>query len=455
MKRQCEFVKILIIICILLQPGFSMASDSSPSHENEDEMEYASLWEELSEGFDYCLRFQALGIRMGIADSTQNPGNKFLNLPQDTTILDLRPDFSLNFRRLESSVKPRMNLEWQRWEQGYRKGDHDWEDDWFINEWLARIRLIESLFVSYGRENLQWGPSWLFSPSNPFFLDNGRSNPNLELPGMDFARLVWLPGEEWTVSFLANLHEGRQEFILDDFKKAYALKLDYSGRDGYAGLIVSHKPEDRNRLGAFGGWTATDALLVYGEGTIARGSSNLYPVEDQSNTFGGYMKAVDYESSSVKGIFLAGSSYTLEAGPVFSLEYLYNGPGYSDSQAAVYYRIRRNASDVYTVPGPPGLLQGLAAMTLGQTAVTGMQFIRRNYLMLQYSQSGIRDLFDVVSRWTWNIDDNSGQFLLNLNYYAGDHMQLFSVGVVNYGESDTEFKNIFNYSMMIGLEYTF
>jgi hypothetical protein len=33
----------------------------------------------------------------------------------------------------------------------------------------ARLRLTECLFVSYGRENLQWGPSALFSPSNPFF----------------------------------------------------------------------------------------------------------------------------------------------------------------------------------------------------------------------------------------------------------------------------------------------
>ncbi len=455
MTRQCEFFKILIIICILLQPGFSMASDSNLFHEDEDELEYSGLWEELSEGFDYNLRFQALGTRMGIADSTQNPGNKILNLPNDSAMLDLRPDFSLDFQRLESSVKPGMNLEWQRWENGYRKGDHDWEDDWFINEWFARLRVIESLFVSYGRENLQWGPSWLFSPSNPFFLDNGRSNPNLELPGMDFARLVWMPREEWTISFLANLHKGRQEFILEDFKKAYALKLDYTGRNGYAGLIISHKRKDRNRLGAFGGWTATDALLVYGEGTIARGSSNLYPVDDRTNPFGGYMQAVDYDNPSVKGIFLIGSSYTLETGPVFSLEYFYNGSGYSDGQAAVYYRIRRNASDAYSIPGPPSLLQGLAAMTLGQTAVAGMQFIRQNYLMFQYSQSGIHDLIDIVSRWTWNIDENSGQFLMNLNYYAGDHLQLCSVGVANYGESDTEFKNIFDYSLMIGLEYTF
>ncbi len=442
---------------ILSWPGLSAASDLNAAQGEEDYncSEFSSLGEELSEGFDYSLRLQASGTRMGVADSTQNPNNNFFNLPQDSAMLDLRPDFRFNFRRLETSLKPRMNLEWQRWDQGSRKGDDTWEDTWFINEWLVRIRVIESLFVSYGRENLQWGPSFLFSPSNPFFLENGRSNPNLEMPGMDFGRLVWLPGEEWTVSFIANLYQGRQEFMLEDFKETYALKLDYTGRAGYAGIIVSHQPKGRNRLGAFCGWTATEALLIYGEGAMAGGSRVLYPVEDGPNPFGGDMQAIYYNSSSIKQIALAGISYTFETGPIFTLEYLYNGPGYRNEQAAVYYRIRRSASEAYAVPGPPGPLQRLAAMTLGQATVSGMQFIRQNYLMIQYVETGIRDVFDSTLRWTWNMDDNSGQFLAIFSYSIGDHVQLFSVGAGNYGSRDTEFRTVFEHSLMIGIEYMF
>ena len=32
----------------------------------------------------------------------------------------------------------------------------------FVNEWLLRLRLYEGCFLSYGRENLQWGPAYLF-----------------------------------------------------------------------------------------------------------------------------------------------------------------------------------------------------------------------------------------------------------------------------------------------------
>ena len=86
---------------------------------------------------------------------------------------------------------------------------------------------------------------------------------------MDFARLVWLPAMSWTISFISNIDEGRQEFRFFEFDKIYAVKLDYSGQEAYASMILSHQESDRNRLGFFGGWTATDALLIYGEWTIS------------------------------------------------------------------------------------------------------------------------------------------------------------------------------------------
>ena len=375
MPRPVLVIVSMLTASLLLWPPFSRASSHISNHEINVNKDRSGIWDELSEGFDYTLRFLAYGTYHDVADSTQNPDNDFLQIPRYVVNLDLRPDASLSFRRFDLSVKPRMNLEWMAWKDGTRKGDTDWEDDWFINEWLARIRVLDNLFVSYGRENLQWGPSFLFSPSNPFFLDNGRSNPKREVPGMDFARFVWIPGIEWTISLIANLDEGRQELLSGDFQRTYALKLDYSGQEGYAGLIFSYEEEDRGRLGAFGGWTATDALLLYGEGFISRGTSALYPVENVTHPFGASMQAIDDESSSLKGIVLVGGAYTLEAGPTITAEYLYNGLGYSNDQARVYYRLRKHASDAYNLAGP---IQGLSSITLGQTADPGLRFLRKN-----------------------------------------------------------------------------
>jgi len=344
-----------------------------------------------------------------------------------------------------------MNLEWNVWEDGVRDGDTDWDDDWFVNEWLARIQVTESVFISYGRENLQWGPSSLFSPSNPFFRDNGRSNPKREVPGMDFFRLVWLPKMSWTISFIANVDEGRQGFPYYEFDKTYALKLDFSGQESYASVILSHQESDRNRLGVFGGWTATDALLIYGEGTISRGSNALYP-KKTDNPFGATMEEIDDKDTSLKGTILAGGSYTLEIGPTLTIEYVHNGPGYSDGEANAYYRLRQEASDAYYLADP---IQGLSKLTLSQTADPKLRLLRRNYIMLQYHQNDIRDVLNLTFRWTHNIDDSSGQFISIVDFFAGDHTQIFFIGGVNSGSGDTEFGTILEHHCMIGVEYTF
>ena len=176
----------------------------------------AVIQKTLSEHFSFDFRILTYGIIQEPANSSQNPGNNFLQMPHYLADLEIRPDLRLNIDPLELSVKPRMRLEYSFWQEGNRKGESEWDDDWYINEWLARLKVLENLFISYGRENLQWGPSYLFSPSNPFFQDNGRRNPYLEVPGMDFGRVVWIPGSSWTISFIANTDEGRNKTIGPD-----------------------------------------------------------------------------------------------------------------------------------------------------------------------------------------------------------------------------------------------
>ena len=90
----------------------------------------------------------------------------------------------------------------------------DVEDEWFVDQWLARMSLSLNFYGSYGRENLQWGPSYLFSPSNPFFTANFKTNPLNELPGLDFARIIWMLNPTWSFSLIANVGEGRVVFPL-------------------------------------------------------------------------------------------------------------------------------------------------------------------------------------------------------------------------------------------------
>lgn len=408
--------------------------------------------EEIQDGFSYVFpTLFSVGTQKP-SDSTLNPDNDFLEIPRYTVLFEPRPDLYLEFRRLKLMAKPRWTFDWSRWEDGSRSGETDTEDDLFMNEWLARLRLIDGLFASYGRENLQWGPSFLLSPSNPFFRDNGLRNPKAEIPGMDFARLVWVPGSDWSFSLIANVDEGRQDFITEDFEPTYAFKIDYTGFRKYASLIASYRESDRARLGSYAGWTVSDALLLYGEGTIAQGSNALYPVENPAAPFGIEMLPAEEDSSSLEEILLLGASYTLQVGPTLTAEYLYNGEGYNDDEADLYYQLRDRASDAFFLGNPA---TSLAQSVLRQTLDPRLRLLRQNYLMAQYQQSRIWDVLNVVVRYTYNLDDNSSQLIPLIEYDVGDHLQFFLVGRHNFGSTDSEFRSVLDYFYSLGVIFTF
>jgi len=443
-KRLHVFIIFVFLAGVLLQPAPVLSAEDDGSGSPEIR--------KLAEVFRFDLRILSYGVLQQPSDSSQNPGNNFLEIPRYTGNMEFRPDLTLKTDPLDLMVKPRLHLEYRVWEEGSREGTGDWDNDLYVNEWLARWRARENLFVSYGRENLQWGPSFLFSPSNPFFLDNGRRNPYVEVPGMDFGRVIWIPDSTWTVSFIANTDEGRNDINLPGpFERAYALKMDYQGREGYGSLILTHRENAENSLGFFGGLTLSDAVLVYVEGAMIRGVYALYPQADHS-PFGASMERIHADDSSAQPVILVGSSYTFAEGGTFTGEYAHYSPGYGGAEADRYYALRRNAAAALSYGGP---ISGLGELTLGHTINTGLRLLRRNYALLQYNRNNIKDCIDLTCRWTQNLDDWSGQLTVLGSYIFGDHIQLFTVGTLNEGSDDTEFGGFLDYQCMIGLQYTF
>jgi hypothetical protein len=412
--------------------------------------------------FSLDFRVLTYGAIQGVAASTQNPSNNFLQIPRYVANLELRPDARLNLDPLDLSAKPRARLYYSAWQEGGRQGESQWDTDWFVNEWLARLKVRPDLFLSYGRENLQWGPSFLYSPSNPFFRDNGRRNPYLEVPGMDFARIVWIPESSWAMSFIVNTDEGLNRmtgpgrFLASTlappaFEKTYSLKIDYTGRERYASIVLSRRADSENILGYFGGWTVSDAVLLYSEGSFTKGSQALYPVAG-SSPLGAPLQPLYQNASSIYPVLLFGGSYTFEAGGTVTTEYTYYGPGYNNSEANQYYAVRGMAATAFSQGGS---MAGPGQLVLGQTAVTGLQLLRRNYLMIQYIQNNTWNVLDLTFRWTQNLDDGSGQFTSVVAYSLGKHSELFSVGTVTAGGRNTEFRSLIDYQWMAGLKYTF
>jgi len=415
---------------------------------------FDSFLKELADGFSFELRVLAHQTVADLSDSSLNPRNIF-GLPKYIFQMETRPDLYLNYGKLKLMAKPRNIMTWTQIDDGVRSGESDWDNDLFVNEWIAGLQALDSLFVSYGRENIQWGPSYLVSPSNPFFRDNGLRNPKREISGQDFGRLVWAPDAALSFSFLANTDEGADDFI-DNHEKAYALKVDYTGYRSYLSIIPSYREKDRERLGAYGGWKATDGLLLYGEGTVSQGTDVLYPVETGRRVLGVRIVELDDtqdDSNNLETLALAGASYSFELGPTLALEYFYNGTGYTDKQ---YDRLQ----DYYKRIGriikllPAELLQNLFDRTdLIIDPATNQ--IRKHYLNSQYLHPQILGDLDISLRYTYNLDDNSSQLIPIAIYDLDNHLQAFVVGTQNFGDQDSEYKLFFDYSYFFGFQFTY
>ena len=278
----------------------------------------------------------------------------------------------------------------------------------FIQEWLARAELNDELFVSYGRENLQWGPAMLLSASNPFLEANGRNIPQREVGGMDYARLVWVTNDVWTSSLIVNTDDGRQD--LTDHDTSYAIKVDYIARDHYFSIIPSLRESKNNTddvaaLGFFGVSNVNDALLVYLEGSLA----------EHDNSQG-----------------LVGISYTFKGGSNLVLEYYHQQDGCT-----------REPVDNCLAPGA-------TPVNLERTGL-----LRKDYLFLQVAKDWDQRRTNLAARIIHDLNDDSSSFIVYLNRGIGDHWNTFAVATVTSGDENTEFGSLIKSSLVAGVEFTF
>jgi len=381
---------------LLLGSFLVWAGTSLPDLAAGEELDLMSVVEPVS----YTVKMLGHGTLAKPVDSGLNPSNA-LGISRRRLQLAVRPDFRARYPALSLVFKPRAEVWRENWREGIHEGETDTDTGVFVNEWLARANLPGSLFLSYGREVLLWGPSYLVSPSNPFIAQNGRDEPKTELPGSDYARLVWAPLPEWTVSMMANTAEGRREFR-EDFDPAYAVKLDTMTEKGHASIVLAKKETADPRFGFFGLWNVSDAFLLYAEGSFARN---------------------DLEQ-------LAGISYTRAHGTTVACEYFYNDSG-----------IDRDAIEQCAPP--------LRALDDRE------RLLKRNYLLLQYIRRDLANRMDVTLRMVANVDDGSRSFVGLLEYPLNDYVQLFGTTTRNTGDTATEFGSILIYATTLGVEITF
>jgi hypothetical protein len=321
---------------------------------------------------------------------------------------------------LDLGVDPRL-----RWAASQYAGGHfESADEAYLGGWLVQARPSDDTRLAWSRQNLQWGPSYLTSPSNPFGGENGKNVPSVELPSVTYLKAAWLPTDMWSVSALANVagpHTAEVPSIPglnlpsslellsawrspgEGFKPTYALKNDFTFNRRTFSVIVSQRETDDPRVGAFGSWNVSDSVILYAEGSS----------DGQS----------DHD-------LLAGATYTFLDGSFMALEYYFN---------------EGNAPDASS-----GVLGGMSSTT----SVSG-GFTSRNYLLVQYATTELIDRTTLAARWIVNLDQRCHRLALQANYDLGDRASLFANAVVDIGDDTDEYGATFQALATAGLNLLF
>ena len=384
-------------------------------------------------------------------DSPQNPDNAFLQLYRYSAEADLRPDFFWEQPRLSAVFKPRFTTAYSWWEDGLPNSRSGSLTRGFVNEGRLQVNLHPRLFLSFGKEKLLWGPSFLLSPSNILFRDTEKANPKTEVEGKYLAKAIIVPNNAVTATVLSETSK-EETALHETLKPARAVKTDFLGSNYQVSLIAYDRQNDRFRLGSYGQWTASDAVLLYYDGIIMRGTDALYPAPDPSNPLGAaFVKKYDHSKRFLAGV-TGGGSYTCLSGSTVSIEFLYNGQGYTDDEAALYYHLRRQAGELFFNPA----LFGLSQKTLAEALNNGLPFLRRYYVMTQFQSREIANAIDLILRYVYGLEEHAGQASTIIEWRISDRIQLFNINAiaVTHGK-ETEFNAVLDKSCMVGIEAHF
>jgi hypothetical protein len=333
--------------------------------------------------------------------------------PSRLYVSNLRADLRASpWEFLDLELKPRYDCSYRIWEQGARDGESAWKESGYLNGWLIQANLWDQLALAYAREEMQWGPSYLTSPSNPFRNGNSRNLPQIELPGMDFVKAIWTPDAHWSVSAMACVDDGYAnplplaeagvpENVRDAiaFRRAAALKTDYTAETCTFSLNGSVNQDHDPRAGAYASWNATQAILAYGE-------AGAGPDGD-----------LDY---------LVGASYTFGDGGTLAAEFFHNGISRREQAAGLARPI-----------APVGPFAGS---------------LQHDYTLWQYHKGEIFRRVDVTLRWIHAIDDGSDRLAGAVECALGDHATLVGDVVADFGSRRKEFGQLTAYIVLAGVK---
>lgn len=375
---------------------------------------------------EFSTRAEILNDYYAVGTRRDSPFQRIAAQPDHTWHDEVRADLAWDHDALGATLRPRLGVTSQAGETHV--------DNWLNEGWL-RWRATSGVSLQGGREALLWGPSMFWNPSNPFFTENNKSNPKREIVGKDLLRARWQATPSTALSAISQTGRGHRD---SGTQRMDGIKLDWVGKAASAAAILAAEPGKAPGWQGWAQWTATDALLLYGE--LAWRDGNIYAVPVAAASPTGWRVASTPTQRALLAV--AGASYTFTNDWTLHTEYWHNGAGLSDTDAgriaAATASLGRNAS-------------ALASQQLGSLLPEPAP-LRRNYLGLQLG-SGESASVGWKLRLTRNLDDDSMEGVLMLDRDLGDHLKLWCNLMQRSGNGASEYGRWARSSTMAGLTW--
>lgn len=378
-----------------------------------------------------------------------NEGNRLARIPDQLADAEWREDWRLDAgpcdARLDLRLVARKLL---RADDGI---DRSSKRDAYVRTGGVGCRFGEGFEARLGRDVLQWGNATFRSPSNPFFVDTGKTHPIRESIGKDLLQMGWRSASGLSVSAVHHFGDAqRDDTSPGPFRTTSALRIDQVDPTQSLGAIASVREDGRWRLGGYLTRTVSDAWLLYGDASAQRGSDGLYPLADAAAPAGWRFAPRASGERPLLGAALLGAAYTFESGWSLTGEVLVNTEGYDAGERD---RAREAARAGNTLLSSATALAPAGARLLGDALQPRLSVIGRRYVFLQLLRTEWKNRADVALRVAHNVDDGSSQVSGSLTWFIGERTQLLWFGAVNHGARDAEFSRLFRYSTLLGLRF--
>lgn len=360
-------------------------------------------------------------------DSVLNPDDRIAELARDSFTLEGR--FNLKAERGPLRLTARPIVHWQH-------DSHGSGGQAYLSQWQLRWRAGSATSAVLGRETLSWGPAQFRSPSNPYYFDNGRSNPIRELSGVDVARLIWAPDVTRSVYLARIASSGHEVARPDPWADSWLLKADLRSDDLAAGLALASRPQAGHFVGAHVQRTLGDEWLLYGEFGSSTLTRSLRPARDPAQP------ADVADESPRHASWLLGASYTLESGHSLTAEYLRYGHGYDgDARRSLFRR-----ADAAAARLPAAEARRTLGLGLGATP----PLLGRDYLHLIWQNSPFSDAGYWRLMLTHSLADGSAQASLFAERPLDRRVTAFVLGTLPLGGRASEFGDLLDYTFTLG-----